>query len=209
MVPQTAHAIEVVWGTKLYKATNEIVCTEPVKFGNVRDEAMIRINRFINLYKKDFIESELNTIYVCRDLIYHNEYWARGTYLRDKKAVFIEIEDGDHMDVEFVLHHEFSSLVYHKYFSREHTAQWVKNTNYDYRWYTMTDDAETWGDHQLMSNGAICKYATTDLENDFNSIAGFYLTTYTKEQFISYLFYYPRLRNKTDILVEIFKPFLR
>lgn len=209
MVPQTADAIEIVWGTRDYKKTNNIVCTEPSKALDFRNEINRRVDNFVNTYKQSFLNEQVNKIYICRDLIVENNFWYRGTYLLTEKVVFVRIDDGEPNDTEYMLHHEFSSTLFHYFFTNEMRGKWIQNNDFSYQWYDIEKNPETWNDYTLMSRGGICKYATTNLENDFNSMASFYLTTYLKGELALHAFEYFRIKHKRDIIKEIYQPFLK
>lgn len=208
--PSTADAYDIIWGTSSFRQPYDIICTTPSTKPSIRDTIIERINKFDNVYNRSFIDQYLKNIYVCKDLIVDDMEWYRGTYLVNQKAIFIEVDDASYNDTEFVLHHELSSIVFFRFFSEPQQKEWKRNNNFVYQWYVINNDEPDWiPEERLQKNGALFRYSTTDFENDFNVMAGYYLTPALRSVLDGASEKYDRIKNKKEIIEKIYKDFIK
>lgn len=204
LLPIKSYGYEIEWGTNDHEK-QEIKCSTPIE--TIKKEIYERIEDFSKVYKNEFLEKNLNKIYVCKNLSLSNLDWINGTYLDSEKSIFVEVGDGNHNDTQFILHHEFSSLVFLKYFNKELSNKWIQNNNFEYNYEYRSDG---WiANPKLQKNGALFLYSTSDLENDFNVMAAYYLSGYLKNDLDDAARQFRRIKNKKQIIALIYKDFIK
>ncbi len=176
-------------------------CTQSSRYDKLI--AIRDIKRFLAKYKKKVIKENLRNIFVCRTLMFHGNKYA-GTYIG--RNLYI-----DNNDPQFHLHHEFSSIL-------------MRNSKYRFPYRTWENLRSMYGNTgvsvfmerkmpaykqsvKLFRRGFYIAYARSNLENDFNVIAEYYMTERTKLRQISSK--YPRLKAKYEIVDKMYKRIVR
>lgn len=205
-ISSNCYAYEIIWGDNSHYETDEIECSTPSK--KIKKEIYSRIDIFSNIYKSKTLNKYLKRIYVCKELTRSGYEWFRGTYVEDENSIFIEIGEGEHNDTVYMLHHEFSSLIFLNEFSEKNKENWLQNSNFKYEWYDPFK--KDWEDHpDMQQNGALYKYSLTSIENDFNVMAAFYLTKHLKASLELASLKYFRIQQKKEIISEIYKDLIK
>ncbi len=209
MVPQTAHAYDIQWGTNKFYNIN-VICTTPSNNHKLEHEAEAFINKTVSAYKDEILSKHLDTIYLCKELTRNSMEWYAGTYDIKSRSVFIEVGDYKFADADWVFHHEFSSIIFHSYFSIKYLTRWVKNSMFKYGYPDGDLLTEDWVPNpSLQSTGALFKYCTTDVENDFNVVTAYYLTDGNRRTLDEAAYKFQKIRNKKDIVAEIYQSILK
>jgi len=200
-IPQTSYSQEIVWGSKDYSYLN-IKCSKPNTL--VRSRTLEEIDEFKSHYSHRYLKTNLKKIVVCKNLSRSGMDWFRGTYSHQEKIVFVEVGDGEKNDTEYVLHHEFSSIVWLNKLTPEILTRWKANSNFKYD----IDDniSSDWTvDDKLQETGALFRYCRTTPENDFNVIAAYYFSDYLRYSLNKSMKKHVRIRAKVTILLEIYE----
>ena len=133
-----------------FTVTNNGSVTNYVKCDKAKqkylNKAIPSIGLFAKSYKKGTLDKYLTQIRVCSVITLDGMDWVSGTYDTDKKIIYLKT--AGRTDIEYVLHHEFSSIVLNN----------NRNTN--------------------QKRGFIVPYAQTNFENDFNMIVSYLKTSY-------------------------------
>jgi len=184
----------------------EITCTQPSKGEKRRFKTELRL--FLNKYKSSTLSSNLHKIVACKKLRRSIYEWYRGTYVEDGNVVYVEI-GGHHNDAEYVLHHEFSSLLLCNNKTRRIALKhlWAQWSNKDYN---LDHDKRDWiVKRSLQRDGFLYEYNKLSFENDFNVMAAFYLSNYLKHDLRSASRKHRRIKNKYKSLREFYKPLVK
>lgn len=211
MIPQTADAYDIQWGFKGTKKDEIglISCSEPSKDSQLRENVSRRVEQVTSLYKEDVVSNLLETIFICNNLQRNNQTWYAGTYSNDSKSIYIEMDIKNPKEFDWIFHHEFSSLVFIDRFTEKYKRKWHENSSFKY-FYSAEKLVGNWiADSSLQEKGALFNYSTTDMENDFNVMVAYYMTNRTKAALNKAAARYDRIRNKKDIVAEIYQSILK
>jgi hypothetical protein len=187
-------------------AASIISCTTPSTKHQTR--ASYEIKTFINVYKPKIIKKFLRRVVFCGRLSKHGFSFFRGTYNLKNKTIFVEIDNFD--DTSWVLHHEFSSLLFYELPHRFNKAKWKSYNGAEYKrnWHIISAG---WEDNKkLQQKGFLYPYSQYTLEDDFNVMSGLYLANklkYTK--MIASARRFPRINGKYILLRNFYKGLLR
>lgn len=168
------------------------------------------LERAASKYPNDF-HFPLNVIYVVKSLTFYETRYG-GTYTAPLRNYVYITNDGFGDDfVERLFHAEFSSVLHKLNPDFLSEALWKQQLPHDfiYTHPNETDVALTQlGEHnesfepELLELGFLSLYATTNLENDFNSV--------TKQLFVpaselwQIIDQYPRIRKKVELTVKFY-----
>jgi len=201
IVPQSAWGQEIVWGSNDYSYLN-IKCSKPSV--QVRSQVIEEIDEFKSHYNSNYLKTDLKKIVVCKKLSRSGMEWFRGTYSYNERIVFVEVGNGKDNDTEYVLHHEFSSIVWKNKVTPEILARWTANSNFKYDVYN--NISSDWVvDDELQETGALFRYCRTTPENDFNVMAAYYFADYLKYGLRKSIKKHHRIRAKAEILREMYE----
>tara|TARA_R100000234_G_scaffold89620_1_gene57872 strand:- start:261 stop:803 length:543 start_codon:yes stop_codon:yes gene_type:complete len=165
------------------------------------------IGIFLRSYKPKTIRKHLKEIRLCGSLTLYGHNFATGTYDVDKRIIYLQVYGRS--DVEYVLHHELSSIILKM--SKNRWQIQGKFRNFSKKPYK---PISMWGNiskvnwmaekRLFLSNGFIVPYAQTNVENDLNMIAAFYKTSYLKNR-MSRAVKYPLIAKKYDIVKKMYR----
>ncbi len=205
LFPLTATAkVEIQYGVE--DSLRDIKCTQP----SAREKRQFKteLNLFLKKYRPSELSQNLSKIIACKKLSRSIYSWYRGTYVKDKNVVYVEIS-GHHNDTEYVLHHEFSSLLLHNNKTRQMALKqlWIHWSNKDYN---LDHDKRDWiVKRGLQRDGFLYEYNKLSFENDFNVLAGFYMSNYLKHNLRIASNKHWRIKNKFKSLREFYKPLVK
>ena len=213
LITLPVHSLEIKkYDYKRYIAGNdhiqvEITCDKP------RDDlfksAKYKLLRYQRSYKPQTIKKYLKTIVICEKLRAGNEKWVRGTYNVQKRMLILEV-DRKTDDLEYVFHHEFSSILLLTNTNMKKFAnQWIKNnrSNYGSDWDNGSDTGWSAENRSIRKKGFMYPYCLTSFENDFNIIASFYKSDYLKHILESVSYRYPLIKNKYKIIKTFYNKY--
>ena len=213
LITLPVHSLEIKkYDYKRYIAGNdhiqvEITCDKP------RDDlfksAKYKLMRYQRSYKPQTIKKYLKTIVICEKLRAGNEKWVRGTYNVQKRMLILEV-DRKTDDLEYVFHHEFSSiLLLTNTNMKKFAIQWIKNNRSDYGsdWDNGSDTGWSAENRSIRKKGFMYPYCLTSFENDFNIIASFYKSDYLKHILESVSYRYPLIKNKYKIIKTFYNKY--
>ena len=190
------HALNIINGGS---STPYATCSmaKPIDYLRARS----KVNVFLKSYKKTTIENNLSQIRLCGKLTLWGQSWAAGTYDLEKKIIYVLADDNSQQ--EYILHHEFSSILLKK----SSFEQYIKNKfiKYSKKRYGHTGKAK-WMEEQVkyLKPGFIVPYAKTCFENDFNMIAAYHKTPYLKKR-MSGLLKHPLIYKKHNIVKKFYE----
>jgi hypothetical protein len=147
--------------------------------------ALIDVVEFKKTYSKKAL-SFLNKIIFCKDLHIGRfgfiTKWARGTYDWKQKWIFVKIDDNQ--DSDYVLHHEFSSILM-KQNKIKIKSDWIKHNQGKYNHdYGKANNYNPRHLEKIYKQGWYRDYSQSSFENDFNIIAGHYFTDWLRKKLI-------------------------
>jgi hypothetical protein len=213
LITLPVHSLEIKkYDYKRYIAGNdhiqvEITCDKP------RDDlfksAKYKLLRYQRSYKPQTIKKYLKTIVICEKLRAGNEKWVRGTYNVQKRMLILEV-DRKTDDLEYVFHHEFSSILLLTNTNMKKFAnQWIKNnrSNYGSDWDNSSDTGWNAENRSIRRKGFMYPYCLTSFENDFNIIASFYKSDYLRHILESVSHRYPLIKNKYKIIKTFYNQY--
>lgn len=213
LITLPVHSLEIKkYDYKRYIAGNdhiqvEITCDKP------RDDlfksAKYKLLRYQRSYKPQTIKKYLKTIVICEKLRAGNEKWVRGTYNVQKRMLILEV-DRKTDDLEYVFHHEFSSiLLLTNTNMKKFAIQWIKNnrSNYGSDWNNGSDTGWNAENRSIRRKGFMYPYCLTSFENDFNIIASFYKSGYLKSNLNSISLRYPLIRKKHMLVKKFYSKY--
>jgi len=191
--------------TKGGSKTSNVTCTMPKnKFVRMANHD---IGIFLRSYKPRTITKYLKQIRLCGSLTLYGQDFATGTYDVEKKIIYLQVYGRS--DVEYVLHHELSSIILKM--SKNRWEIQGKFRNFSKKPYK---PMSMWGDinkvnwmaekHRYLKNGFIVPYAQTHVENDLNMIAAFYKTSYLRSR-MKRAAKYPLINKKYNIVKKMYK----
>ncbi|MBN2728806.1 MAG: hypothetical protein JXR53_06235 [Bacteroidales bacterium] len=160
-------------------------------------------------YPSEMLRNDLEIVYVVHTLTFYETNYGgtnsnKNVYLTNKGLS----RGYDNAYIERVFHAEFSSILLRKY----------KTLFDEEAWLACNDPGVEYGDggvaalktnknseyfsDTLNSLGFINQYATSDMENDFNSFAkNMFLP---RQSFLDLLKEYPRLKKKSKLLIDFY-----
>jgi len=188
-------------------ASRDITCTKPSRDGTNR--LKYEAKGFLRKYKKSVLKEKLNKIVGCGKLQRGPYSWYRGTYVEDNKTIYVELEGGVD-DTEYVLHHEFSSLLL--WYSEKTTrAELEENwTRWSNRTYNLDHGKSDWIiKPRLQRDGFLYEYCLSSFENDFNTMATYYMSGYLRSNLEYARKKHRRINKKFKLLREFYRPLLR
>jgi hypothetical protein len=165
--------------------------------------AKANIHHFTDKYKAATIKNNLKQIRFCGELLLFGENWAAGTYDFKKKIIYVKTKKP--YQQEYVLHHEFSSILLKSVRPRQKIKLLMgfkRNSIGGYR--DFRDKNWMVRSHSFLKKGYIVPYAQTCFENDFNMMAAYYKTSFFQEQMMESNAY-PRIHNKYKIIERFYK----
>ena len=205
LLPQTALSQEIIWGSDNYKNLG-IECSKPLP--RLKEETNNEINIFLSRYRRNYIKTNLKKIVVCKELTRYGHDFYRGTYDQDTKTLFVETGDGKLNDTEYVLHHEFSSLIWLNKMDEKMISKWKSFSNFEYK--IEGNIVSDWSINTLdQENGALYRYCKTTPENDFNVVAAFYISDYLRPLVLQAQRKHMRIRGKVLIIKEVYRGILK
>jgi len=177
--------------------------TTPYHFDLVKND----IQKFINSYKKSTIENFLKQIRVCHVINLDGMTWVGGTY--DIKRRIIYLRAPKHHKHEYLLHHEFSSIILK---SSKNSSKRLKIIK---KFWNINDGPYTGVGRVNKTNwlneiisyqrrGFIVPYAQTNFENDFNMTAA-YLKTSSLQNNTKKAMRFNRLNKKFKLVKQFYK----
>jgi|10_taG_2_1085330.scaffolds.fasta_scaffold18948_5 hypothetical protein len=210
LIPSTVKAVEVHLGVGL--SGYGIECTKPEEAYKIR--AKRKIQAFLGVYKPKVIQENLDRIILCGDLTLYSLTWARGTYNLNQKTIWIEADS--HNDALYMLHHEFSSILFLNFKKRnirgwlDFTRKWSSFNKEDYirNWRLIKKNNKI--DASLRDKGFLYPYSQQSLEDDFNVMSGYHLPNidYYNQLNKKAREHYP-INQKFLLLMDFYKGMLR
>jgi hypothetical protein len=141
------------------------------------ERSMRIVNLALSKYPKGFISKHIKKIYVLGDLEFYGVGYG-GTNSND--AVYIcnkgEIMGYSDIYLEQTFHHEFSSILFREYSNQFSESKWKSiNSGFEYGDggvnAIMAGEASTVHSEKYAKMGVLSQYATSHIEEDFNSFA--------------------------------------
>jgi hypothetical protein len=205
LFPLTATAkVNIQYGVE--DNLRDIKCTQPSASEKRQFKTELRL--FLKKYKPSTLSQNLSKIIACKKLSRSIYEWYRGTYVEANNIIYVEV-GGNVNDTEYLLHHEFSSLLLYNSPQRQKLLrqQWAEWTNKEYN---LDHDKRDWTvKRRLQKDGFLYEYNKVSFENDFNVLGGFYMSNYLKGDLRVASNKHWRIKNKYKSLREFYKPLLR
>jgi hypothetical protein len=182
---------------------------EPLHEAEIQRSKLI-LSRAIGKYPRSVLTSNLKSIYVVHRLQYSG-ISAGGTNSRESVYLANRGEREGFTDsyLEGSFHHEFSSILLRNFPMYLDTKAWEKVNGDKFR-YGKSGVAAVQGnrvgaafDPLLNSEGFLCEYAKSTLENDFNVIAEQLFLGNPK--FWSVVDKYPGIKTKTKLVIDFYR----
>jgi hypothetical protein len=182
---------------------------EPLHEVEIQRSKLI-LSSAMDKYPRSVLTSNLKTIYVMHRLQYSG-ISAGGTNSRDNVYLANRGERDGFTDnyLEGSFHHEFSSILLRNFPKYLEKKAWGKVNGDKFR-YGKSGVAAVQGnragdkfDPSLNSEGFLCEYAKSTLENDFNVIAEQLFLGNPK--FWSVVDKYPGIKKKTDLAIDFYR----
>ena len=169
--------------------------------------AKAKIHDFTEKYKAATIKNNLKQIRFCGKLLLYGGNWAAGTYDLKKKIIYVKAKWL--YQQEYVLHHEFSSILLKSAPARQRIKLLVgfkRNSIGKYRYFRDEQNYKKWMTRSLrfLKKGYIVPYAQTCFENDFNMMAAYHKTSFLQEEMMESKAY-PKIYNKYKIIERFYK----
>ena len=202
LFPANLLAVEVINGGS---PTAYVNCqkTSPFYLNLVKHD----IKKFIKSYKKSTIQTFLKQIRVCHVINLDGMTWVGGTY--DVRRGIIYLRAPEHYKHEYLLHHEFSSIILKSPENRHKRLSILK------QFWKINDGSyiglgrvnkSNWLDEvtSYQRRGFVVPYAQTNFENDFNMTAA-YLKTSSLSYNTKRAKRFKRLKSKFKIVKQFYK----
>tara|TARA_Y100000034_G_C6756529_1_gene336660 strand:- start:46 stop:777 length:732 start_codon:yes stop_codon:yes gene_type:complete len=143
--------------------------------------ALRTIKKFFKAYPKELIKKNLKKIALCRDLGFYNlEHYYTGAVLRDEKMIFVEYYAIPN-EMDDTLHHEFSSILLHKYMYLFPRREWYKNSGRYTKSLYKTINEDPWKSTVALRNAGFLHFISkNNFEDDFNILASGYFVEQKK-----------------------------
>ena len=205
LFPLTAIAkVNIQYGVE--DSLREIKCTQPSTSEKRHFKTELRL--FLKKYKRSTLNQNLSKIIACKVLSRSIYKWYRGTYDETNNIIYVEV-GGYANDTEYLLHHEFSSLLLYNSPQKRKLLrhQWIAWSN---KIYNLDHNKRDWVvKRMLQKDGFLYEYNKVSFENDFNVLSGFYLSNYLKGDLRVASNKHWRIKNKYKSLREFYKPLVR
>ena len=205
LFPLTATAkVNIQYGVE--DSLREIKCTQPSTSEKRHFKTELRL--FLKKYKRSTLNQNLSKIIACKVLSRSIYKWYRGTYDETNNIIYVEV-GGYANDTEYLLHHEFSSLLLYNSPQKRKLLrhQWIAWSN---KIYNLDHNKRDWVvKRMLQKDGFLYEYNKVSFENDFNVLSGFYLSNYLKGDLRVASNKHWRIKNKYKSLREFYKPLVR
>lgn len=163
--------------------------------------ALVDIERFLSPYRPEIIRANLGRIFFCDKMWFHGHRYA-GTYIDNDLYV-------DDDDPAFHLHHEFSSVVMQLVafpWSRWQALR-GRGPDIDPDDFLKKVRSAYKQSRSLFRRGYFIAYAQSNVENDFNVMATYFMTE--RARLWRTARRYPKLRQKYEIVRDIYRPLIR
>ena len=165
------------------------------------------IENFVRAYSRDFLTQNLQDIYLLGEMIFYGQHYG-GTY--SQQAIYIEVHSvGENYTNDYVtsqLHAEFSSILIHNYpFPWESWTE-INDPNFKYSEnpIMLLGEAGLYDQNDnLLNQGFINQYSTTDVENDFNDMA--FLLFNQSNQLCDLAERYSKISAKVKLVVAFYQ----
>lgn len=208
----TAHGIKFERGGKKYTATNGLIFVkvgcDKLDDGYLYRRAMKEFKLFKKQYKRRTIKKHLKRVVFCSELSLGLYFGAKGSYNVKNKTLFIEVNYRSNA-TEYLLHHEFSSLLLHSNpNSKSLKKQWTSNNLVGYKpFFAQKYGKNQWKEkHEaLRMRGFLYPYSRTNFENDFNVMAAYFKADYLRKDLKKAANDYSRINNKFFILKKFYE----
>jgi len=158
-------------------------------------------------YPKDLIKSNLKKIYILKKIEFYGQEFG-GTNSTDVVYIANGGEDLGYTNsyIEQTFHHEFSSILLRNYSNLLKREEWISINALPYgdggvQALKESKDSQDINP-MLNSKGFISQYATSDLENDFNTFAENLF--YPSDEFYNTVKNYPKIRQKLEFILEFY-----
>jgi hypothetical protein len=216
-IKEAAINIKTAYGVDVHYHFDRKAFLPPENFGPARKADWLSLSRtkvrrnlslvldgFLSKYPKHVVRSNLTDLYLLGKLEFGGKRYG-GTYFGPN--IYIN-GSGPPDDLLRILHAEFSSILFHKYdFPKR---EWAAISGSLYlssdggAGYWMVDDpSRLVQTEDLLSNGFLTKYSTTDLENDFNMFVGW---AFTRPQELGKLASrHEKIRRKMELVVRFYE----
>ena len=205
LFPLTATAkVNIQYGVE--DSLREIKCTQPSTSEKRHFKTELRL--FLKKYKRSTLNQNLSKIIACKVLSRSIYKWYRGTYDETNNIIYVEV-GGYANDTEYLLHHEFSSLLLYNSPQKRKLLrhQWIAWSN---KIYNLDHNKRDWVvKRMLQKDGFLYEYNKVSFENDFNVLSGFYLSNYLKGDLRVASNKHWRIKNKYKSLREFYRPLVR
>ena len=205
LFPLTATAkVDIQYGIE--DSLRDIKCTQPSASEKRHFKTELRL--FLKKYKPSTLSQNLSKIIACKKLSRSIYEWYRGTYVETNNIIYVEV-GGNINDTEYLLHHEFSSLLLYNNPQKQNflRQQWMEWSNKEYN---LDHNKRDWTvKKSLQKDGFLYEYNKVSFENDFNVLSGFYLSNYLKGDLRLASTKHRRIKNKYKSLREFYRPLLR
>ena len=161
---------------------------------------------FLKKYKRSALSKNLTKVVACKKLTRGPYEWYRGTYVASQNVIYVEVSGPD--DTEYLLHHEFSSLLLyaHPHKTQKLKAKWI---NWSNQKYNIDHNKRDWVQKKhLQKNGFLYEYNKVSFENDFNVMASFYMSFHLRHKLTLARKKHWRLQKKYEMLYKFYQPLI-
>ncbi|WP_426369921.1 hypothetical protein [Pseudocolwellia sp. HL-MZ7] len=167
------------------------------------DESLRGVEDALIAYPDDFVSSQIDAIFIAGNMFFDGMQ-AGGTYQYSWIIVASTIDssgESNYNSALYGVHHELSSFIYHKSFviTRFWGDLMPKN------WEAKVTDKEALADNYEpidYENGFLNNYATTSVENDFNTYAEFVFAR--TDELIELAKQYPLVAKKLRLFINAY-----
>lgn len=185
---------------------------EPVpREGDQRLDLSDRVKFALRRYPDSMVESNLRKVILVQDLTIDG-VTPSGTYMPDARTVILNVHaDAVSLEgvwLEQILHHEFSSILLHRYRARFPYKEWILANDPRFEYGAGGYDAIRSGranislDSRYSRLGVLCQYGAADFEDDVNTYAQFMLGE--PQVFWSFAQDKPRIMAKAKLLEQFY-----
>lgn len=186
-------------GNKLFAQGWRVICT-PLSLPYYND-ALKDVDKFKRVYTNKAL-SNLNKIIFCNKFYIkrgqHTATWLRGTYNFSDRTIFVKIDENK--DADYLLHHEFSSILI-KVYGASFEQKWRSINVEDYTGNYELDNNNSFVHlRDLHKKGWYRDYSKSSFENDFNIITGHYFTDWLNRKLMTSSLFYSKIKSKIDLM---------
>jgi len=191
-------------GNRLFAEGWRVVCT-PLSLPYYND-ALKDVNKFKKVYTNKAL-SNLNKIIFCNKFYIkrgrRTANWLRGSYNFSDRTIFVKIDEN--ADAEYLLHHEFSSILIKTY-----------GASFEQKWRSINVEGYT-SNYKLENNNSFVHlralhkkgwyrdYSKSSFENDFNIIVGHYFTNWLNVKLMTSSLFHSKIKNKISLMKRWYK----